>query len=441
MLLTLLIMAYLGLLLQQYERVRSLLRTQEQHAVRAHTVLDSARATISWVRDETAATLTQTAGKDDLTAQRTREREVLRSGLEAARLRVADADARLGLTRTAIFITGFHQHEVAGCLDAIDSAMNAIGTGDDSGAADSLRAAAPACSTALTATTGTRFPFDFADPSVVHARGAYYGYSTNSGVGDIQVIRSDDLLSWEIVGNALAALPVWAQANRTWAPSVLRLADTFIVYYTAQDRDSSRQCITRAIGSSPSGPFTDESSSPLMCQLDQGGSIDPSTVLAEDGTPWLLWKSEGLGAESAAIWSQQLSPDGLSLVGTPTQLMQADQPWEHGVVEGPSMVLESGGWYLFYSGGIWKTRGYAVGYARCDGPTGPCGKPRLTPILASDGRIAGPGGQDIFRDESGEVWMAFHAYTEPDVGYPSSRTLHLLRVHFTGGEPVLDAGT
>ena len=435
------VIAYLGILVQQYERARSLLRAQEQSADRSHFALDSARKTIAWTDREIATTRAHTAETRAKSAQRVREREVLRSGLDATRTRVADAGARLGLTETAVFIIGLHQREVAECLDGIRGATDAIGSGDDAAAVASLRAAAPSCSTALIAATGTRFPFDFPDPSVIRVGGTYYGYSTNSGVGDIQVIRSNDLLTWEIVGNGLAALPPWAEPNRTWAPSVLSAGGSFVVYYTAQDRGSSRQCVSRATGVSPNGPFTDVSSSPLVCQLDRGGSIDPSAVMSDDGTPWLLWKSEGFGAEPAAIWSQQLSPDGLSLVGLPTQLMRADQAWEHGVVEGPYMVLDSGDWYLFYSGGDWKTRGYAVGYARCDGPAGPCSKPRSSPVLASDGRLAGPGGQELFRDGSGGLWMAFHAYTEPDVGYPSSRTLHLLRIRFAGGAPVFEAGT
>ena len=185
---------------------------------------------------------------------------MLRSGLSATRLRLADAGARLGLTETAVFVVGLHEREIDECLDGVDGATGAIRSGDDAGAVASLRAAAPACSTSLTATTGARFPFDFADPSVLRVGDTYYAYSTNAGVGDIQVIRSGDLSSWEIVGNGLGALPPWAAANRTWAPSASSIGGTFIVYYTAQDRATSRQCISRADGSSPEGPFYDGSS-------------------------------------------------------------------------------------------------------------------------------------------------------------------------------------
>ena len=439
-LLAVVVTAYLGLMVQQYDRARTLLREQEQQAARAHRSLDSAKATIRWADGEIAATRESTDLTREEAAQRVRERDLLRAGIKATRVALADAGARLGLTEAAVFIIGLHQKEVSDCLAGVDAATDALGVGNDDAAISALRAAAPACATALAAANGTRFPFDFADPAVLRAGDTYYAYSTNAGVGDIQVIRSADLVTWEVVGNALPSLPAWAAPNRTWAPSVLAVNGVYVAYYTAQDSASGRQCISRAVGSSPAGPFVDDSTPALVCQLDHGGSIDPTPFVADDGSPWLLWKSEGFGADPPILWSQQLGPDGLSLVGPSSQLIRADQGWERGVIEGPAMARDASGWYLFYSGADWKTRQYAIGYARCDGPAGPCHKPSSAPVVVSDGRIAGPGGQELFRDGSGRLWMAFHAYSEPDVGYPSSRTLHLLLVRFANGAPVFEAG-
>ncbi|MCZ7536613.1 MAG: glycoside hydrolase family 43 protein [Acidimicrobiia bacterium] len=435
------IAAYLGVQVHQYWRALSFLHQQQQLSTRAIGSLGTAKETVALTAGEIRSTRDESIDVRTLAERRVRERDVLLSGLEATRAGLVDAETRLSLTETAVFVTRLHQLEVAGCLDGVAAATEAVRLSDNVTAVAALSRAAPACSAALTAATGSRFPFDFADPAVLLSDGVYYAYSTNAGVGDIQVIRSADLSSWEIVGNGLAALPGWAEENWIWAPFVAEIDGTFIAYYTTRERESTRQCISRAIGVSPAGPFVDDSEAPLVCQLEHGGSIDPSAHLDDDGRTWLTWKSEGLGAEPQSIWSQRLSRDGERLVGSPSRLVVADQDWEHGVVEGPSMFSDSGRWYLFYSGGDWKTREYAVGYALCDGPAGPCVKPAAAPILASDGRIAGPGGQELFRDTSGESWMAFHAYTEPDVGYPSSRTLHLLRVGFTGGAPAFEAGT
>jgi hypothetical protein len=59
--------------------------------------------------------------------------------------------------------------------------------------------------------------------------------------------------------------------------------------------------------------------------------------------------------------------------------------------------------------------------------------------FGGSGTIAGPGGQEFFTDAGGQLWMAYHAYTEPNVGYPNSRRLHLMRVAFDpAGAPVLN---
>jgi hypothetical protein len=50
--------------------------------------------------------------------------------------------------------------------------------------------------------------------------------------------------------------------------------------------------------------------------------------------------------------------------------------------------------------------------------------------------MAGPGGQTPFQDTSGAWFMSFHAWTEPDIGYPDgARSLHILPLTFTDGMP------
>ncbi|MGH9212101.1 MAG: alternative ribosome rescue aminoacyl-tRNA hydrolase ArfB [Acidimicrobiales bacterium] len=113
--------------------------------------------------------------------------------------------------RTAIdaasVVVAAHSSEAQGCFDGVSVAMHASRRGDDRAAVDALAGAADSCTQVLAYATGARFPYDFPDPFVLRAGDTFYGYSTNSGAGDIQVIRSTDLANWELVGNALAALP------------------------------------------------------------------------------------------------------------------------------------------------------------------------------------------------------------------------------------------
>ena len=136
------------------------------------------------------------------------------------------------------------------------------------------------------------------------------------------------------------------------------------------------------------------------------------------------------------IVAQQLTPDGLGLVGPRRLLLQADQPWEGGNIEGPSMVAHEGRDYLFYSGNNFESANYAIGYAICQTPFGPCAK-APGPWLGSSAQAEGPGGQEVFSDGDGHLWLALHAWLRGHIGYPGgARNLFVLPLTFTNGAPV-----
>jgi beta-xylosidase len=179
------------------------------------------------------------------------------------------------------------------------------------------------------------------------------------------------------------------------------------------------------------------------------GSIDPSPFVDADGTTFLLWKSdENASACRTAprLWSQRLSPDGLQLLGAPTALMARDRDWEGDIVEAPSMIKRGNAYYLFYSANWYDSSAYAIGYAVCSSPTSGCRKMSgAAPFLGSSGALLGPGGQELFTDAAGAVWMAYHAWTAPRAGYQAGgqRRLRLARLAFgADGAPVATlAGT
>ena len=123
-----------------------------------------------------------------------------------------------------------------------------------------------------------------------------------------------------------------------------------------------------ATASQPQGPFRDQSTAPLECQKSLGGSIDPSSFIDTNGTPYLVWKSGGPG--SSKIWSEQLAPSGTAFApgASPTSLLVPDQAWEGGTVEAPDLVTTGGRYFLFFSGNDWNSANYAVGVATCIGP-------------------------------------------------------------------------
>jgi len=54
----------------------------------------------------------------------------------------------------------------------------------------------------------------------------------------------------------------------------------------------------------------------------------------------------------------------------------------------------------------------------------------------------GPGGEAFFTDVKGNLWLAYHAWTSPKIGYPKgTRSLHIDRISFEGGKPAIHGPT
>lgn len=279
---------------------------------------------------------------------------------------------------------------------------------------------------------------DLADPYVLAVGATSYAYGTNADGANIPVLVSTDpeLRTWTRAGDALPRLPGWAQDTgfTTWAPAVARVDDGYVLYYATRVAATGHQCVSTSHAAGPTGPFTDASAAPLICQESEGGSIDPSPYTV--GTArYLTWKSEGvLPGTTPAIWAQRLSPDGRTLLGEPARLLTPTLEWEHGVVEGPAMLARGGRYDLLYSAGDWHSTGYATGSATCAGPLGPC-TPRPEPLLRTGTAGVGPGGAEPFQAPDSTWWVAFHTWNrrQPAASPHADRQLVLAPVAPSGG--------
>jgi len=268
---------------------------------------------------------------------------------------------------------------------------------------------------------GREYHNDFPDPSVLFVGGTYHAYATSSGGLHVPMLRSLDMRSWYVVGDALPALPSWAADHDVWAPSVVPLAGRYLLYYAVPVAGSDQQCISVASAASPDGPFADTSTQPLVCSTDFKVSIDPNLFVDPNGSVWLLWKTEPRSShDHTRIWVQQLSVDGTSLQGGATELLTPSQSWEGSNVEAPALWMVNGSYVLMYSANAYYSSKYATGYALCLAVTGPCVKAKL-PLLQSTDWMRGPGGGSFFNDSSGHLQVAYHYWTAPDVGYPRGR--------------------
>lgn len=302
-----------------------------------------------------------------------------------------------------------------------------------------LAAAAPETALAQSALSNPLLPADVADPSVTVVDGRFHVYRTSPERSPSLV--SSDLVTWSEAGDALPQLPAWSEPGWLWAPAVLQRDTGFVFYYTTRETASGLQCLSRARGQRPEGPFTDTSAAPFICQRHLNGSIDPDPFVDADGTPYLLFKSEGVpGGPPPTIWVVQLTADGYDTVGEPFALLERDLPWEQPLIEGPTMVLAEGRHHLFYSGNLTDLAEYAVGHAVCESVRGPCRKTSDRPLLAASQTVAGPGGQDVFADGDGALWLAYHGWEPGAVGYPQGRRrLHLAPLAFAGERAIVGA--
>ena len=285
---------------------------------------------------------------------------------------------------------------------------------------------------------------DFPDPFVLRVGKTYHAYATNSVQDNVQTLRSRDLVHWQPGRDAMPVLASWVLRGRTWAPEVLRVAPRrYVLYYTARSFDVNLQCLGSAVGRRPAGPFVDRSRRPLVCQTAQGGSIDASPFRDTDGTLYLLWKNDGncCGFDTY-IYSQRLSADGSKLLGKPVRLVKQDAAWEGPLVEAPTLWKNAGRYYLFYSANRFNTESYAVGYAACEGPLGPCRDSRDNPILETACGAVGPGHQTLIADDDGETWFVYHAWRPDRVASASpGRVLWTDRVVWEDGRPDVEGPT
>lgn len=129
-----------------------------------------------------------------------------------------------------------------------------------------------------------------------------------------------------------------------------------------------------------------------------------------------------LDAMRTPIWGQRLAPDGRSLVGERTLVLENDQEWEAHLIEGIWVARHGGKHYLFYAGNDFSTARYGIGAAVADAPLGPYRK-LPEPLLRSTAEWWGPGHPSAAPGPDGEPWLFLHAFFPGRTGYNAFRAL------------------
>lgn len=290
--------------------------------------------------------------------------------------------------------------------------------------------------------TNPVYPLDFPDPQVLPDGDGYLAIATNGNGMNVQTIRSDNLVEWTQGVDALPSVAPWSSSGKVWAPEIIQWSDGgYRLYYTTKAPDPAWQCISVARSQVVAGPYVDESTEPLICEIEEGGSIDASPFVDDDGTAYLYWKNDGnaIGVDTF-IKVARLGGDGMSLEGEVTALFKQDLYWEGHLVEGPAVVKVDGIYHMFYSANDYGSDKYAVGHAVADSPLGPFLKDPK-PVLATNEVAAGPGHCQLFRKD-GQWRMVYHAWTPGHVGDSlEGRKMWLSRVSFRGATVQVDPPT
>lgn len=238
------------------------------------------------------------------------------------------------------------------------------------------------------------------DPCCIAVGGLFYVYATNSNNCNIQCAKSSDLVSWEVLPDALPELPSWARGGLTWAPNTVFIqlpdqAPYFVMYFVCRDVSCDKQVVGVAVADTPEGPFKPLGEAPFIAQASKGGTIDPFHFQDDDGQRWLLYKNDG-NAVGRTCWLhiRRLQSDGLHFKGPEKLLIRNDLPWEGTVIEAPCLVKRGGRYHLFYSANGFASAEYCIGYATATEVIGPYRKSAM-PLVSSAGQVVGPGACSI----------------------------------------------
>lgn len=251
-------------------------------------------------------------------------------------------------------------------------------------------------------------PGDHPDPSVVKIGNEYWATGTTSNwFPAFPLYHSTDLTHWKAAGHVFTSKPDWVD-HYMWAPEITFENGKVYLYYTARKKGGNL-CIAAAVADKPEGPFRDLG--PLVCQDD--GSIDAFPMRDENGKLYIIWKEDGNSiGKPTPIWAAELKEDRAAVIGEKHELFRADAPWEHGLVEGVSIIKHNNYFYAFYAGAgcCGRACSYGTGVARAKNLLGPWEKYSGNPILTDSAEWKCQGhGTPV--EKNGRYYFLYHAYS------------------------------
>lgn len=263
-------------------------------------------------------------------------------------------------------------------------------------------------------------PGDFPDPSVAKSGNTYWATATTSNWAPVfPLLKSEDLVHWELRGHVFSELPAWADYY-FWAPEISYDNGKYYIYYSAHKRGGNL-CLAVASADKAEGPYTDHG--PLMCQ--EAGSIDGWPMRDQNGKLYLIWKEDGNSVNlPTPIWAMEMDESRRKLIGEKKELFRNDAAWEGNLVEGVSMIRHGDYFYAFYAGAgcCGRACSYGIGVARAKELLGPWEKYPGNPVIATIDEWKCPGhGTPI--EKNGKYYFLYHAYDKESNVYAGRQGL------------------
>jgi arabinan endo-1,5-alpha-L-arabinosidase len=279
----------------------------------------------------------------------------------------------------------------------------------------------------------------------------------------IATLKSPDLVNWTYVGDALSALPNWADpSSDIWAPDVQFFNGKYHLYYVVVTTNPTTysietSAIAVATSDSPTGPWTQapipaiEPHAAACCAASNRWVLDPHIIADDTGKRYIYY-----GSYFGGLSVRALSDDGL--VSDPQSQVDIAIPNRY---EAAYVVKREGYYYLFGSATNCcngPLSGYSVFAGRSKSPLGPfvdregasflSSRVGGTPVLSMNGnRWVGPGHSSIITDFAGQDWMLYHAvdstapyFAKVDSDLPLKRHLMLDPLDWIDGWPTVRGG-
>lgn len=263
------------------------------------------------------------------------------------------------------------------------------------------------------------------DPSmVIRSDSSYAVYSTND-----QVRVSTGLpiptggFLFDLLGRWVNDSPSWWLTynpdGRSWAPDVSFHNGKYWMYYAVSTFGSQKSAIGLATSTSGDPGTWEDQGIVLASKAGKPfNAIDPALLVDASGRWWLTF-----GSFWSGIYQMELSPEtGKSLSASPELIHVASRPGTNRAIENAYIVKNGDYYYLFASFDRCCQRlnsTYNIRVGRSTSPNGPfvdrAGKRMLdgggTTILASHGRIVGPGGQSVvYQPSKNRHMLVYHYY-------------------------------